>query len=179
MDGQFQDFLNPKSMLTPGFAGGLTVLINNALGSALGVPWDYLGYTALGISALFAALVLAAGVPLLQRSIFFILNTLIIFCVAMGSNTTARELRTQATGMLVAPAYADPLKSPVDVLRDVESITGDAVLSDSQKLDQIKKQLDDTQLQLPATPSAQARGTFFKDWGFGQPRSLVPPGLPE
>jgi len=158
-DGQFQDFLNPRSMLTPGFAGGLTVLINNALAGAFGLPGNYLGYSALAISALFATLVLVGGVPLVQRIVFYVLNTLIIFCVAMGSNTTVRELRnTSATAMmLVAPAYAgSTLTSPGRVLQDVEGLTGNPSLSDAQKLNQIQQQLRD----------AQPQSGFFRDWSF-------------
>lgn len=164
-DGQFQDFLNPKSMLTPGFAGGLTVLINNALGSALGVPLNYLGYTALAISGLFAALVLAAGVPLMQRVIFFVLNTLIIFCVAMGSNTTVRELRTTDASFLglTSPAFAQSNVGPGQVLRDLQGITANPSLSDAQKLDKIQRELNDVRSQDFSRP---AGGGFFKNWGF-------------
>jgi hypothetical protein len=163
-DGQFQDFLNPKSMLTPGFAGGLTVLINNALAGALGVPGSYLGYTALVISALFAMLVLVAGVPLLQRLVFYVLNTLIIFCVAMGSNTTVRELRTTSAFMLVTPAYAGSTStSPGRVLENVEGITGNPTLSDAQKLNQIQQQLKDSQSQGSYGPGGSG---FFRNWSF-------------
>jgi choline-glycine betaine transporter len=166
-DGQFQDFLNPRSMLTPGFAGGLTVLINNALAGAFGLPGNYLGYSALAISALFATLVLTAGVPLIQRIVFYVLNTLIIFCVAMGSNSTVRELRnTSATTalMLVAPAYAgSTFTSPGQVLQNVEGITGNPSLSDTQKLDQIQQQLQDAHSQGVVRPGGSG---FFRNWGF-------------
>ncbi len=163
-NGQFQDFLNPRSMLTPGFAGGLTVLINNALAGAFGLPGNYLGYSALAVSALFATLVLASGVPLVQRIVFYVLNTLIIFCVAMGSNTTARELRNpNATAlMLVARAYAgSTLSTPGQVLQNVEGITGNPALSDTQKLNQIQQELRGAQSR-----GAYGGGGFFRDWSF-------------
>lgn len=87
------EWLNPKSMTTPGVAGGLTLMITNTLGSSFGAP---LAWTALAISALFGLVVLVTNAPIWQRSVFWILNSLIIFCVAMGSNTTGTGLAPRA-----------------------------------------------------------------------------------
>ncbi|HSL84329.1 MAG TPA: hypothetical protein VLF66_16265 [Thermoanaerobaculia bacterium] len=84
---EFKDFLSSKSMLTPGIAGGVSMLITNALHSQLGLPAVWV---ALALSFLLGALVLGdkstAG---WQKPIFYLLNSLIIFAMATGANTGA------------------------------------------------------------------------------------------
>jgi len=88
------EFLNPKSMLTPGAAGSLTMLIANTLWFTFSLPQRY---SALAVSFLFALIVLAAhNLSLLQRLAFYVLNALIIFAVAIGTN--AAGLAATRTG---------------------------------------------------------------------------------
>jgi hypothetical protein len=80
-----KDFLNPHSMLTPGLAGGLTVSISMplALAFSLSIKW-----LALVISLLLGlAIMLSIKEPLskLQRFVYYILNSLIIFSTALGA----------------------------------------------------------------------------------------------
>lgn len=80
-----KDFLNPHSMLTPGLAAGLTVSISTpvALAFSLSVKW-----LALTISLLLGlAIILSIQEPLskLQRFVYYILNSLIIFSTALGA----------------------------------------------------------------------------------------------
>ena|SRR5258708_3591159 len=79
------EFLQPKAMLTPGIAGGLTMLITNAVTSQFGLLPNYTG---LGISFLFGLLVLytSASIPRLQLLAYYVLNSLVIFSVAIGTN---------------------------------------------------------------------------------------------
>jgi hypothetical protein len=83
------DFLNPKSMITPGAAGGVTMAITNALCIQFpGLPGNW---TALVLSFLFGgAVVFAWTTTLLPRLIYLIINSLIIFMVSAGSNTVGR-----------------------------------------------------------------------------------------
>ena len=97
-------------MLTPGVAGALTLLMTNSLALAFGIPLDYLGYAALAISALFAALVIAGSIPLHQRIVYRVLNTLIIFCVAMGSNVTGGSHRS--VSLCIGDALSEICESP-------------------------------------------------------------------
>lgn len=79
-----EDFLDPKSMLTPGVAGSLTVLITGTLASQFGLPGNWTG---LILSFLFGLMVWAnTAMPLVQRAIFYVLNSLVIFSVAIGIN---------------------------------------------------------------------------------------------
>lgn len=82
--GPLKDFVNPKSMLTPGVAGGLTMAITNTLYAQFGMSQKYTG---LILSFLFALIVFnATGISRWQRAVYFILNGLIIFSVAVGTN---------------------------------------------------------------------------------------------
>jgi hypothetical protein len=81
----FGEFLNPKSMLTPGLAGAITMAITNALCSNFPLPRPHI---ALAISALLGILTVGvAAIPIWQKSVFGILNSLFIFAMAVGAAT--------------------------------------------------------------------------------------------
>jgi hypothetical protein len=82
-------YLRPEAMVTPGVAGGLTMMITNTLHQVF--PLLPAAGTGLLISAMFGAVVLASTVPLWQRAIFYVLNTLVVFCMAMGSANLAHD----------------------------------------------------------------------------------------
>jgi hypothetical protein len=78
------DFLNPNSMLTPGIAGSMTMMIANALWVNFGLEPKY---TALMLCLLLGSVVLAElKVPLWQKPVYYIINVLIIFSVSAGTN---------------------------------------------------------------------------------------------
>ena len=81
-----EEFLQPKAMLTPGIAGGVTMLIANALWVAFSLPPRW---TALVLSFLLGLLVFVATprAPLWQRAVYYLLNSLIIFSVSIGTNS--------------------------------------------------------------------------------------------
>lgn len=97
-----QDFLNPKSMLTPGIAGGTVMLITNALIN----QFDLSGpKVALGLSFLVGSLVfLTKIVPIWQRLIYYVLNSLIIFAMATGTAFVGHKAEAKVTN---ARATAD------------------------------------------------------------------------
>ena len=83
------EFLNPKSMATPGVAGGLVMALTNALSGSFNLA---AAPVALGLSFLAAAVCLGAKrIPWWQRGILFVFNGLIVFSVAVGSNAAGRE----------------------------------------------------------------------------------------
>lgn len=80
-----KEFLNPKSMLTPGLAGGITMMIANSLWVQFALPQKW---SALVVSFLFGAIVFSVTtLPIWQRPIFYLLNSLIIFSMGVGVNT--------------------------------------------------------------------------------------------
>jgi hypothetical protein len=102
-----QEFLTPEAMLTPGVAGSLTMMITNALATNFTMPRAWVG---LGLSFLFGLLVLVSARQLLTKCVFYVLNSLVIFCVAVGANGIGVASSQQATISLVTSAYAQELK---------------------------------------------------------------------
>ncbi len=93
-----QEFINPKSMLTPGVAGGLTMIVVNGVTSAFPeIPPRYL---ALGLSLLLALIVLSSQemqkVKAYVKLAYWLLNGLIIFAVGFGSANLAAEAAVRA-----------------------------------------------------------------------------------
>jgi hypothetical protein len=79
-----QEFLNPKSMATPGLAGALVMFIVNGLS----VPFPDLPprYAALGLSFAVGTLVFKAeDMKIPERVMYWFLNSLIIFVVGFGT----------------------------------------------------------------------------------------------
>ena len=107
---RFQDFLTPEAMLTPGVAGSMTMMITNvlALNFAMSTAW-----TALVLSFVFGLLVLAAAKEWLVKAVLYVLNSLVIFCVAMGANGIGVARSGQASLSLIPPAHAQA--APVQV----------------------------------------------------------------
>lgn len=96
------EFLQPKAMLTPGIAGGLTTLVTNALTSQFGL-WP--NYTGLAISFLFGLIVFQAAIaiPFMHKIAYYFLNSLVIFSVAMGANQTGVTLTKSDRSVQSAP----------------------------------------------------------------------------
>src|SRR5437660_8148790 len=83
---KLEEFLRPKALLTPGIAGGVTMLIANALWVVFSLPPRW---TSLVLSFLLGLLVFVAmtsSVPLWQRAVYYLVNSLIIFAVSIGTN---------------------------------------------------------------------------------------------
>jgi len=78
------EFLNPNSMITPGAAGAFTMTITNTLCQQFNEL--HLGATGLIVSFLFGAVVFGYGASLAARLVYYVINSLVIFTVAIGSN---------------------------------------------------------------------------------------------
>lgn len=82
------EFLNPKSMLTPGAAGAMVMLITNSI--CLQFPEVEPRWMAIFLSFILGAFVLsAANLTLRIRAGLWFLNSLIIFSVAAGTANVA------------------------------------------------------------------------------------------
>jgi len=83
---KLDEFLNPRSMLTPGLAGGFTMVISSTLWVHFGLPTKY---TALAISGAISLLVVRGmkNVPLLEGIIYWGFNTMIIFSMGLGAHS--------------------------------------------------------------------------------------------
>jgi hypothetical protein len=102
-----KEFLNAKSMLTPGVAGLVAMLITNALQMQFGAPTRWV---ALVLSFLIGSLVFAdTATRLLQRVVLYVINSLIIFSIAVGANTTgAAATKKEGQGMFPTNAHERP-----------------------------------------------------------------------
>lgn len=101
-------FLNSRSMLTPGIAGAVTMMIANTLHQQFGLAPRW---TALGLSFAMSLLVFTdKTVALWQRPLVYLLNGLVIFSMAVGANGTAQVVTLTpaalARGRELAPASA-------------------------------------------------------------------------
>ena len=104
-------FLNPQSMITPGLCGGVAMAITNSLTVkfGLGEPWP--GAVALIASFVLGLLVMASDVkPYWKRSLYYVVNSFIIFNVAVGSNTLGQAVGVPAPSpsALIPTALAQP-----------------------------------------------------------------------
>ena len=100
------DFLRPTGSLTPAAAGAIVLLIANTLGAVFGLPR---ALTALALSAIIGALIVAKfQATFLARLGFWIVNSLTIFAVALGTNGTISGL----TSDLPAPAASSSFLAP-------------------------------------------------------------------
>jgi hypothetical protein len=116
-----QDFINPKSMLTPGLAGGLVMIVVNGLTSAF--PELPPRYLALGFSLLLALVVLSSqemeSAKVHMKCVYWLINGLIIFAVGFGTANLAADATAGGRGRpldlgsleLVSVAHAQPAGS--------------------------------------------------------------------
>ena len=85
------EFLNPKSMLTPGVAGGLIMLLTNALCSYF--PEIQPRYVAIILSFVIGALMLSASkMKAWERGAYWVVNSLIIFSMGVGATNIGANI---------------------------------------------------------------------------------------
>lgn len=79
-----EEFVKSKSMLTSGILGTTTTMITGTMVSQFGVPGNV---TAITVSFLLGLLVFNdVSIHLVQRFVFYIIISMIIFTTAMGIN---------------------------------------------------------------------------------------------
>lgn len=102
------EFLNPKSMVTPGIAGAVMMFLVNGLS----VPFPELPqrWLALALSLLIGALVVLrqSDLKLVSRLGFWVLNSLVIFVVGFGSNNLARDAVNASPSVAARSGAAEP-----------------------------------------------------------------------
>lgn len=172
-------FLRPESMVTPGALGAIAMLVTNAL--AHNFAFISPAYLAILLSFIFGLTAIVKATSLVQKLIYYVINSLIIFSVAAGSNTIGDQ--AQKGPPLLSSAHAFTLanmpntslgtaasqvqffqpwfgggggsaQSPTTISPD-EAASGWSVIVGSDKdLSQIKKLRDDVNKRFPEKYSA-------------------------
>lgn len=102
---QTDDFLNPKSMITPGFAGSLTMGFTNILATQFSLASNITG---LVISFMFGFVVcIKIDSSMWLRGFYWILNSFIIFTMALGANQAGVGVAAKSKGLVasIRPVY--------------------------------------------------------------------------
>ena len=167
-----EEFLTPEAMLTPGVAGSLTMMITNALAVNFAMPRAWIG---LGQSFVFGLLVLVS-----TRNV---LNSLVIFCVAVGANGLGTGASQRASVSLTTAAFAQDAslasKGKLETLEycsDLSSVVA-AAQKNNQPPDKIldlikpcqnvsKDILKSDLLGGPNSSAKSISGKFFSPWRF-------------
>jgi hypothetical protein len=85
---EMKDFLNPASILTPGIAGGLTASISFPLTFQFHLPFKWVALVVSFIIGLLIVISFKEKIPKLLRTLYCVLNSLIIFSVSVGTGMT-------------------------------------------------------------------------------------------
>lgn len=92
---KWKDFLNPRSMLTPGIAGSVVMVIANTLWVEFMIPQKW---SALLLSFLLIIPILVQfSATLIENVVYFLFNGLIIFALAVNSNFAGRKIHEIVT----------------------------------------------------------------------------------
>ncbi|SES63363.1 hypothetical protein SAMN05216326_10152 [Nitrosomonas marina] len=114
------NFISSRSMITPGLAGSATTMITGTLVTTFGFPG---AVTALIVSFVFGSMALAdKSVAFYYKLIFYIINSITIFSVAVGLNQAGMAIierdRQETT---VKERALGPAEEENDIVRKAET----------------------------------------------------------
>ena len=173
------EFLNPKSMLTPGVAGSLMMFLVNGIGCQF--PEFSMRYVALFISFLIGSVVwfseLEGRAPMVQKGIYWVLNSLVIFVVGFGTANLAADATAGSSPknpqvlQLFTPtsAYADQT-TPATATGTIQSqeqfqAMAEKLARERAENERLKRELESSQRNpAPPPPKPDQPGQFFKRW---------------
>jgi len=111
-------FIDAKSMITPGVAGTIVMLVTNALSGSFSLPGRWV---ALVLSFVCGLIVFGdKKLSLPPRIAFYVLNSLIVFATAVGTNGIGAAASSEpapavASAATPTPVAAAPTASPSGV----------------------------------------------------------------
>ncbi len=113
---QPQEFVNSRSMLTPGLAGGLVMFLANSLIAAFSME-AYLSFFVLGLSFIVGIVAFMDNkIKIIYRFALYIINSLIIFSMAFGTNSIGEKV---TEGM---ETKIEPLIKPIGSIEQSVSV---------------------------------------------------------
>lgn len=185
-----QEFINPKSMLTPGVAGSLMMFLVN--GIVYQFPEFQPRYVALFLSFLIGAVVWfsqsTAKSYVLERAVYWILNSLVIFVVGLGATNLAADATTKtARGgassspsiLMISTSFAQDVgkqgpppssgsgqqKATVQPATPIKPDATDAQLErERAEKERLKKLLESIKKENEELKRKQDKDQFFKRW---------------
>ncbi|WP_028373658.1 hypothetical protein [Legionella lansingensis] len=129
---KWKDFLNPRSMLTPGVAGSVVMVIANTMWVEFMIPQKW---TALVLSfIIIIPILMQFAASFIENIIYFMFNGLIIFALAVNTNFAGRKLQDIVTSDKKAPTQevVAAVKAPPSSLV-LEKIHGMQLASNNQQ----------------------------------------------
>lgn len=177
------DFLNAKSMSTPGAAGGIMMVLANAIHNNFQeLPFRYV---CVALSFAIGAIVFASiDLNRLERVFFWFINSLVIFAIGVGTSNIGANFSTPQQGsnhaalsgwMAPTEAIASGLSSTAYAQASSRSSGSAPELELKQRNDQLKQQNVEQQHQIEqlerreqsSTTSVQRQRNnegFFNRW---------------
>jgi hypothetical protein len=171
----FSEFLNPHSMMTPGALGALAMVGTNAICSQFSLGPKYV---VLVLSLLFGLAAIIEKAELPTRLLFYILNSIIIFSVAAGTNTVGRAATTGIALQLVPSAYATeeqqliaqsffkPWFSSPQSVPDADQNVWYVIVGSYPTKDAAEKAAQSINDRFPGKYAARAAKSLQSDWWF-------------
>ena len=144
------EFLNPNSMITPGAAGAFSMTITNTLCQQFAAL--HLGVTGLVVSFLFGAVVFGYGASIAARLVYYVINSLVIFTVAMGSNAIGQKASEQLANQPMSQVSA------VATAPDFNLAGSESATPSGNKDEKADKQ------NRPPEPPPKPKPKFFRSW---------------
>ena len=167
------DFLNPKSMLTPGFAGVLVMALANSVSSAIEFNPIYI---ALALSFLVGTLIFQSAKLEWSRGVYYILNSLIIFNMALGGNAVGVSVRdTEIANLtIVSTALAQPAGREQELLGEQRKVIEALRMAKDDgerdrllgEIERISEEIADSKAPGHVGSQPSEDKTFFKPWKF-------------
>ena len=105
------EFLNSKSMITPGVSGALVTVVTATLSSQFGLPAKWIALVTSVVLALVIFFLDQAG-RVIVRILVLLVNAAIIFSVSVGTNTSATAAKSPATIQSNPPFEGAPAPTP-------------------------------------------------------------------
>jgi hypothetical protein len=179
--GALDQFLQPQSMVTPGALGAMAMLGTNTL--ALNFPDMSSPIIAVALSFLFGLAATVKSSSFFEKIVYYLLNSIIIFSVAAGSNKIAQQ---HASLSLPSAAYADSLGFDSKYLNKVQFFRDwfppskqlqDQLQQQQEQLNQQQEVIQKQQQQLEELQLKQAQpqqDNSVSQRGSGTPYSSTP-----
>lgn len=153
---EWNDFLNPRSMLTPGVAGSLVMVIANTLWVEFMLPQKW---SALVLSFLLIIPILARfSAKFYENVIYFLFNGLIIFALSVNTNFAGGKIQE------ISNSYNQNL------LSQQSSISSNTNLAVDKKTNMIQLALNDPSNSTPSALEKQPKEKNKKEKQNSEPR---------